>query len=899
MLKHRYEQLHPPLNGSPLLCGFALIVPVLLVLLTTTQLSAHAKVVRQDLSIQVAMGYQITDKPYYWVPVRISITNNGAPFAGKLSIKTFTGSPFKRNIAITSPWNFEQPVTIPGKAQKTLTLSAPFYLSSNIDALGFVATLFDAQGQIVTSQTTGQNLGILSGDLFIGTLSDTTNGFNSLNNVSLPHQLDSLTLSTLDASTFPDNSAILKNFDIIILDNFTTRTLSPAQLMTLQIWINQGGILIEAGGSDWQRTLGSLPATLLPVQITTTQTLPADTNLLPADSASIATPSDTAPAASNIPTPISISSATLRTSATLESQTLLSKGSTPLIVQKQEGQGVICYVAFDLTQDTLANWTGIEALWTTLLLHTLDDRTLIDFSKDNIIDNGPGQLLTLGGIVHLLVPIKLLEPGLILVLLLCYVAMLGPIRLLIIRGLKQPKQWAWHITLITILVFSPLSLSIAAYQKNTLLIDNTISLIQLTEDGSAAHILTYHGMLTPDPGPISLQLTQKSLILPLSSNQSAQAPLPGPTNDPQADIVVGENQTTLTLSDNQRSAFDPVLSQRDTQLSGALTAHLTLHTHSISGTITNTLATALSDVYLLLPNYFLRIGHIAAGETQQINLPLYAAPLGGGHILADALAKQGGLTTPYPSSYQEQTSFEQHMALLAALNGTGMSVPSCQGACNKNMLIDQNVLVEANAPLDDNQVNRSYDPLLLPGASATLIGWADQPIDGSNTISMNGKHPNGYHENFLQMPIALTINNALDTPIGSIMGNAIDPQSSQAQFMLPGIYGLSSTNLLFTFTLPGTTQTQPGNISINIPVQWQPLSGALLGDKSIQTSLYNWHTASWNGVPEHHGNVTIPDPTLYTGPNQQILLEITNPANTPGPLIFGKPSLTFSPSTPP
>ena len=897
---HMDDQLQSLIHRSSLRCGLALITPFLLFLLPGTYVSVHNTQsnlggVRQDLSLQISMGFQSTYKANYWVPVNVRLTNHGAHFTGKLTVKVFTGSPSLRNVSLTSSWSFERPVSVAGKTQQKITIDAPFYLR-NLNALGFVATLFDTQGKVVATQTSGQGYAVTPGDLFIGVLSDDSAGFNALNSVSLPHQVNSLTLSTLDASTFPDNSAILKNFDIIILANFNSSTLSAAQLTTLQIWINQGGILFEIGGTDWQRTLGPLPAHLLPVQVKNRKTLPAGTNILPVDSSLIATPSGTTPTAGTIRAPLSASAGTLRSSDMLASQTLLAVNTTPLIVQQQQGQGEICYVAFDLARNPLANWTGIGTLWTTLLLHTLGDRTLIATDTPTNYENDPGQLLTQGGIVRILAPGTLLEPGLVLAILLCYVLMLGPIRLLIVRGLKQPKQWAWHIALITILMFSLLSLSIAAYQKHALQIDNTISLIQLTEDGSAAHMLTYHGLLTPDQGTLSLRLADKSLTLPLSSPQLAKTPLPGPDYDPPANVTVGGDQTELALPGSQRWAFHPLISERDMQLSGALTPHLTLHHNRVSGTITNTLATALSDVYVLFPNYFIQVGHIGAGETQQINLPLHAAPLGGGHILADALAREGGLTTPYfPSNQaaQEQTDFEHHMTLLSALSGAGMYINPCRGACTRNAIRDQNAFFLASAPLNFNQMNTSYDPLLLPGAPATLIGWADQPIDGTDTITINGAHPGGQHEDFVQMPIPLAVNSMADTPAGSLMGNAVDPQNSQAQFLLPGIYSLSSANMLFEFTLPAATKAQQGNLSIKIPVQWQQLSGTLLNSSSIQTNLYNWRTGSWDVVAGLQGSVTIPDTTVYTGKNRQVLLEITNPDNTPGPLIFGKPSLNL------
>jgi hypothetical protein len=893
MLTYYYRKLQAQIS-IPLQCGFTLAIPLLLFFLTSGQVSAYGQMKTNavsNLSLQVDMGFQATYKDNYWVPVTIHITNNGAAFKGRLTIKAFTGSPRTRMVSNISPWSFEQPVTVAAQAQGLVTINAPFYLS-NLMPLGFVATLLDQQGKTVATQTTGLGFAIRPGDLFIGVLSDASANFDALNSVDLPHQSDSLTLSTLSASTFPDNSVLLKNFDIIILDDFNSNTLNSAQLITLQTWVNQGGILLETGGTNWQQTTASLPASLLPVQVNTLQTLPAGTNLLPVDSSLVASSTQISPPDALAPTSISASTGSLRTT---KSQVLLTTGTTPLIVQSPQGQGVVCYVAFDLGHSPLTNWTGINALWTTLLLHALGDKILIATDSSIDYENDPGQLLTQGGIVSMLVPEKLLEPGLILVLLVLYVLMLGPIRVLIVRGLKQPKQWAWHITLITILVFSLLSYAVAAVQKNAWLTDNTISLIQLTEGGSVAHILTYHGLLTPDQGTIQLQMANKSVALPLSSPLEAKTPLPGPKSDIPASVVIGNNQTTLSLPGGQRWDYHPLLSERDTRLAGALTPHLTIHSNRLSGTITNTLATALSDVYVLFPNYFVRIGHIEAGETQQIDQPLDYAPLNR-QVLADALAKDGGLTTPYfpyANNKQPQSDFERHMALLSALNGAGMSIIPCSGACNRNALVQQNTITLASAPINDTNANTSYDPLLLPGATATLIGWTDQQIDGTDTMTINGAHPGGKHEGFIQMPISLSMDSLADIPVGFITGNTVDLQDSEAQFLLPGIYSLSSASLLFEFTASGATKAEHANIDIKIPVQWEQLSGQLLTGSSIQTHLYNWHTGSWDSVPELQGIVTIADSTAYTGTGQQIFLEITNPDNTAGPLIFGKPSLIF------
>ena len=855
---------------------------------------------KNDLTLQIDMGYQAAYRTNYWTPVHVSIINNGSDFKGKLTVNVFTGPPRSEVVSIVSPWNFEQSVILQHGMQKQITVYAPFLLG-NLIPMGYVATLHDAQGQIAAMQTVTRGYGVRTGDLFIGVLSDLTlDSFNALANVVLPHQSDSLTLSQLDAATMPDNATELKVFDIIILDDFNTSTLSSQQLTTLQTWVNQGGVLIEMGGQDWQRTLSKLPNELLPARMDGIRMLPAGTTLLPIDSTFIAAASGQSLSGNTLPMPVPVSAATLLTQTTFyDNKTLLTAGTMPLIVQARQGQGAICYLAFDLANNPLASWDGAGILWKTILLDTLGDKVLISSNTAISYDIGPGQLLTQGGIINMVLPGKLLEPGLVLLLLLGYVLMLGPIRILIIRRWKLPRLWTWRILAFTMLGFSLLSYGIAAYQKSELLTDNTVSLVQLTQSGSAAHIMTYHGIFVPDQGNITLHIPEKSLALPLSSPLLAKTPLPGPRDEPSASFVTGENDTTLTLSNNKRWTFHPIISEQDTQLQGALTPHLNLHNNRLVGTISNTLNTALSDVYVLLPHGFVSIGHIGAGEIQQIDLPLHNAPFKSGKALADYIAEAGGLPAsyfPYTNNTQPQTDFQRHMALLSALNGAGLNMLPCNGSCNRSALTLQNSIVLTGSATVNASLGNTFDPLLVAGAPATLIGWADQQLSGMDNMTINGSHPSGRHESFVRMPLNITPSSAADIPTDFIIGQPIDFQDAGAELIQPGVYHLSASSLLFEFSLPDIAKAQTGSLTIKTMLQ-PDFTGEQRSNATMQTHLYNWQTGNWDILSQTQGTFTITNPAVYIGKGGQagqILLQITNPDHAPAPLIFGKPSLMFN-----
>jgi hypothetical protein len=230
------------------------------------------------------------------------------------------------------------------------------------------------------------------------------------------------------------------------------------------------------------------------------------------------------------------------------------------------------------------------------------------------------------------------------------------------------------------------------------------------------------------------------------------------------------------------------------------------------------------------------------------------------------------------------------MALLSALNGAGLSVLPCSGPCNRNALTVQNSIVLPGVPTTSANLTQSYDPLLISGTPATLIGWADQQLS-NDTMMINGQQPGGRHESFVRMPLNITLNGAGTIPSDFIEGSPVDAENSSAQLIQPGVYSMTGASLLFTFTVPGTTQAR--GITIQMPTLPGTTSGT--GDNVVmQLGLYNWQTDRWDLFAPLQNAFTVADTAPYIGSDGRLLLQVTNPGNAPAPLVFGKPSLFFA-----
>ena len=199
----------------------------------------------------------------------------------------------------------------------------------------------------------------------------------------------------------PTSETVLENFDVIILDNYATRTLSTQQIATLRMWINRGGILLTVGGTYWQKTLFRC----LPISSRKRAEAgsPATTtHLLTFNGQNIANNSLISDIDTTSLTP-SISTAEIHQNSAFSSiETLLSSNGTPLVIQAHLGSGQIGYISCDPAGAPLDRWSSAYAFWQAVLESALGDKLLIATGSQSY-DAGPGQI-TRGGLVSFLTP---------------------------------------------------------------------------------------------------------------------------------------------------------------------------------------------------------------------------------------------------------------------------------------------------------------------------------------------------------------------------------------------------------------------------------------------------------------------------------------------------------------
>jgi len=310
------------------------------------------------------------------------------------------------------------------------------------------------------------------------------------------------------------------------------------------------------------------------------------------------------------------------------------------------------------------------------------------------------------------------------------------------------------------------------------------------------------------------------------------------------------------------------------------------------GTVTNTLASSLSDVYVLLPHSFAYLGHLAAGETEHLSISLHNAPLNASTTLADQIAMSNSLPAPYfPYAHNAspQNDFQRHLALLSALSGEGFDYIPCAGLCSTHAIVTRHTIV--TPPPGGPKVNPidGSDPLLLTDAPATLVGWADQPLDSINAVTVNGITPGGTHDNFVQLPLNLNFVGTLKLPPNLISGQVINAQGSDVQTTQPSVYSMSTGSVTFEFALPDMAHWQISNMRIT-----EPFFKALKDKSHVQVRLYNWSAGTWDTIMLSQYSFTTANIKAYTSLDGRMLLQVANQDSSLGTLFFGKPSLSLN-----
>jgi len=525
-----------------------------------------------------------------YIPVQVVIENQGKPVSGRLEIKAVGGD----SLVV-----YQRNISLPGGAKKRVNMYLPRGNSNpySVELMSGKKKLASANLRLTMVQGTEVLAGLLAAD---------PGALKNLENVKFPGQNQHLSTVSLRAEDIPEQALCLNSLDILVMDNFSSRSLSAKQMKAIEKWAYNGGLLVIAGGSDWQKTLSALSPRLLPVQVegsSQVQSLPGIEKL----------------AGASLPAqPMVISKGKLTSG-----QTLASVGDTPIIIQRRVGSGDVIYTAFELGQAPFDKWAAMPALWSEFIYRS-DPHHIIslgatqqdDYSYNNItwnLRNFPG--------------VGLPTTKTLAIVLVIYVLLLGPVIYLLLKKFDR-RDLGWVVIPLVALILFSITYAAAFKGKDRDVFINVVSLLSMQEEGQGGYLNSYVGVFAPTKTNYRLSIPGDQIVNVGSNGENNVMRSYGPYGRPTSTADENEIIARVELGDKPRVSYGEATrwslrslqTERILDQCGQITGKIVCGGGRITGKITNNTEYYLTGAVLYNQYCRQRIGNLKPGQSAMVDI---------------------------------------------------------------------------------------------------------------------------------------------------------------------------------------------------------------------------------------------------------------------------------------
>ena len=297
---------------------------------------------RSKLSVEETIGFRETIKIGKWLPVTVTIRNDGAAVRGLLALELSTVSEGYPQPYTTT---LSQDVDLPTQSRKRYTFVVMFR--------GFTHPL-------VIRLTDQSGMSVYTREIDLRTLSSPDRLILVFSNEPALDSLASVAPGKArvvyqNVDELPARWDALDAVDLIALRNLSLAPLRPEQMQALQQWVARGGRLLVTGGPNWTHYTHPIWRELMPLKVTGMVEV---TTLQPLESlVGVRAPED-------------IRLSILRTD-TINGRILAQTEDHALLITQKRGRGEVVFAAFDPGRAPFTAWDGTALLWK-MLFH-LDD----------------------------------------------------------------------------------------------------------------------------------------------------------------------------------------------------------------------------------------------------------------------------------------------------------------------------------------------------------------------------------------------------------------------------------------------------------------------------------------------------------------------------------------------
>ncbi|MGI8929662.1 MAG: hypothetical protein ACR2H0_09415, partial [Candidatus Limnocylindrales bacterium] len=458
---------------ATLLCVLASAAPALAASPSPGASPQASPPVNADLRIsaQPLLGGHV--RPGAWTAVNVLVENDGPAVTGELRIRGTQQTQSQYGVEADLPTGARQRFTL--YAQTAL-----FGSRVNIDLVSGEQVVATQQVKITSHEAYSPIVAVVA-EKPEGLLPAVTDAMVNPN-------VSTATVIRLALADLPPRVEAWAAIDRLVWQDVDAANLTREQLDALRLWVGAGGRLIILGGATGGGTIRGFNRDgeiLLPFD-------PAKTIDVP--------PADLGGILGSLPT---TATAVPALSGTLDHGTVLARsGDDVIAAETGYGRGSVTLVGFNPAEPWIAEGSASDVLWHRLLPQTsgpalnplaVTDDSQIVYALQNLpsIDLPPIEQL--------------------FVLLIAYIALIGPINYLILRRLDR-REWAWVTIPALVVVFAVGSYGLGATLKGSDVIVNQITVVRAAQGTGRGIGQAYIGIYSPSRRSFDVRIPGGALL---------------------------------------------------------------------------------------------------------------------------------------------------------------------------------------------------------------------------------------------------------------------------------------------------------------------------------------------------------------------------------------------------
>ena len=790
--------------------ALVLIAMLLQATLWTSPAAAQARV---SITVDAGYdGYYSTQSP---TPIRVRLANQGESFRARVEVT----APVQNGSIL-----YYSELDLPQNSAKLLTLYPQY---GGFAASAQVRVL---DGKQLVARGEDKLTQVADATRLVGLLTPDAAPYAAL--ISREAGTESV-VARLTAETLPERSDALGAVHTVVVDGVDTGSLSKTQTAALDAWVQLGGTLIVTAGPDAARNAAGI-ANLMPV------TLGSQRNAQDlSDLAKLGGPQ------------VPAGGVMTQASPGKDARVVANSPDGPLIVRRATGRGSVAWLAWSPSAPPFRGWPGNAGVVRSVSAQPSTAATqsvpVDGWAVESFLRNIAGAQL----------PPTLLVAGFLIV----YSLVIGPVLYLILKR-RDRRELAWVLVPAITLAFSGMAYGANFLIRGTGTTMRTLDVVETYGQGDAQRVTTYAGLFSTNRRDYDLALAPGYTVRgPNPENMDMQFDQNGnpvaPGGGPMYTVETGERSVLRDVQVDVYALRTFVAQRVENGGSAAIEATLSGNGSNILGTVRNTSAVPLDQVYVVSQDGIESIGAVQPGQSAKVT--------------GNPEQNFNGFEGNSPPKDWDKRQIVQNMYERMSMGGPdGMGQPL---PADEALVLAWHRSTEQPVRVLDAKAELSGERLVILHSSTRIQpGAVDLEIPATSSAGTGNA---GEIEFTYRLPSGVT---------AATMSLTIDPlwqERAQGGMMPPdmggpvdpaAVPGLAAPT---TAPVPGVNASAQGG-SIEVPELGISLKGAAIKN---QTSGAYTPINLTRQAPEVTAD--IPDPSRYIGRNSEVVLRIMSTSEAP------------------